>query len=145
MAAKIVVDTSVFIKWMKTRDEEFVEEARRLLVQVEAQAIEVHVPALLLYEVGNILLLKARLSASHLARMIKHLDTLPFKVAPPASPLLTRAARVGRRFGVSFYDASFVALALELDCPFVTADRRLHERARALPQVRHLMEIDAIF
>jgi len=31
MAAKIVVDTSVLIKWIKTKDEELVNEARRLL------------------------------------------------------------------------------------------------------------------
>jgi predicted nucleic acid-binding protein len=78
------------------------------------------------------------LSAANLARAIERLEAMPFKIAPPATPLLKRAARVGRRFGVTFYDASFVALALELDCPFVTADRGLYERTRTLPQVRHL-------
>lgn len=144
MAAKIVVDTSVFIKWVKTRDEEFIEESRRLLSEIEARAIEVHVPALLLYEAGNILLLKTRLSAPSLARAIEHLEALPFKIAPPATPLLKRAVRVGRRFGVTFYDASFVALALELDCPFVTADRGLYERTRAIPRVRHLADVGTI-
>ena len=32
MAAKIVVDTSVLIKWIKTKDEQLLEEARRLLL-----------------------------------------------------------------------------------------------------------------
>lgn len=141
MGAKIVVDTSVFIKWVKTRDEELVEEARLLLAEVESRKIDVHIPALLLYEVGHILLLKARLSAADLARAIEHLEAMPFKVAPPATPLLKRAARVGRRFGVTFYDASFVALALELDCPFVTADRGLYDRTRTLPQVQHLAHV----
>jgi predicted nucleic acid-binding protein len=140
MAARIVVDTSVFIKWMKTRDEELVKEARLLLAEVEAGRVDVHVPALLLYEVGNILLLKSRLSAADLARAIERLEVMPFKIAPPATPLLKRAARVGRRFGVTFYDASFVALALELDCPFVTADHGLYGRTRTLPQVRHLAQ-----
>ena len=31
MGSKIVVDTSVLIKWFKTRDEELVEEAKQLL------------------------------------------------------------------------------------------------------------------
>jgi predicted nucleic acid-binding protein len=56
MAAKIVVDTSVLVKWIKTKDEQLLEEASRLLRQVEAKPLDVHVPALLLYEVGNILL-----------------------------------------------------------------------------------------
>jgi len=66
MAAKIVVDTSVLIKWIKTKDEQLLQEARRLLRQVEAKLLDVHVPALLLYEVGNILLLKTDLDTGSL-------------------------------------------------------------------------------
>lgn len=144
MAAKIVVDSSVFIKWFKARDEELLKEARTLLRVVEARHIEVHVPALLLYEVGNILLLKTRLGPTGLDDAIDHLETLPFVVAPPATPLLKRAARLGRELGLTFYDASFLALAVELDCPYVTADRRVFERARTAPRVRHLSRVGTI-
>jgi predicted nucleic acid-binding protein len=111
---------------------------------VEAQSLEVHVPALLLYEVGNILLLKTRSGAAGLDDAIDRLETLPFVVAPPATPLLRRAARLGRELGLTFYDASFVALAVELDCPYVTADRRLFDRARTLPRVRHLSRVGSL-
>lgn len=144
MAAKIVVDSSVLVKWVKTRDEELVREARRLLGQIERRGIEVHVPALLLYEVGNILLVKTSLDAAALDDALGRLEALPFLVAPPATPLLRRAARVGRQFGLTFYDASFVALAVELDCAFVTADRRLWERTRSVERVRHLSRVGAI-
>jgi predicted nucleic acid-binding protein len=50
MAGKIVVDTSILIKWIKTKDEELLAEARRLLRQVESRSLAVHAPALLLYE-----------------------------------------------------------------------------------------------
>jgi predicted nucleic acid-binding protein len=66
MAGTIVVDTSVLIKWMKTKDEELLAEARRLLRQVERRSLAVHVPALLLYEIGNILLLKTDLEPDEL-------------------------------------------------------------------------------
>ncbi len=92
MAAKIVVDTSVLVKWIKTKDEELVNEARRLLTEIERRPLEVHVPALLLYEVGNILLLKTDLESAGLNDAISNLETLPFIVAPPATPLLRRAA-----------------------------------------------------
>jgi predicted nucleic acid-binding protein len=138
MAAKIVIDTSVLIKWFKTRDEDLLKEARALLEEVETRPLDVHVPALLLYEVGNILLVKTRLGSVGLDNAIERLETLPFIVAPPATPLLKRAARLGRELALTFYDASFLALAVELDCPYITADRRLFERARTLPRVRHL-------
>jgi predicted nucleic acid-binding protein len=141
MAAKIVVDTSVLIKWFKARDEDLLKEAGALLREVETRPIEVHVPALLLYELGNVLLLKTRLGVAALDGAIARLETLPFTVAPPATPLLKRAARLGRELGLTFYDASFVALAVELDCPYVTADRQLYEKARALPRVRHLSRV----
>lgn len=73
-----------------------------------------------------------------------HLEALPFIVAPPATPLLRRAARLGRDPGLTFYDASFLALAVELDCLYITADRRLLDRARALPRVRHLSRIGSL-
>jgi predicted nucleic acid-binding protein len=144
MAAKIVVDTSVLIKWFKTRDEDLLREARTLLHQIENRSLEVHVPALLLYEVGNILLLKTKLSPVALDQTVERLETLPFIVAPPATPLLKRAARLGRELSLTFYDASFLALAVELDCPYITADRRLFERARTLPRVRHLSRIGSL-
>ncbi len=144
MAAKIVVDTSVLIKWFKTRDEELLDEARKLLAEIEAQGVQVHVPALLLYEVGSTLLVKTRLGLAALDETIKRLEELPLVVAPPATPLLKRAVRLAREFSLTFYDASFLALAVELGCPCVTADRQLFERARRLPQLRHLSQVGAI-
>jgi predicted nucleic acid-binding protein len=141
MGAKIVVDTSVLIKWFKTRDEELLKEAKQLLEEIERRGVEVHVPALLLYEVGNILLLKTRLGLTALEAALDGLESLPFVVAPPATPLLKRAVRLGRQLNLTFYDASFLALAVELDCPFVTADRHLFERTHTLQRVRHLSQV----
>jgi predicted nucleic acid-binding protein len=144
MRPKIVVDTSVLIKWFKTRGEELLAETKQLLEEIERRPIEVHVPALLLYEVGNILLLKTRLGLASLDKAVERLEGLPFLVAPPATPLLKRAHSLGREFGLTFYDASFLALAVELDCPFVTADQRLFDHTHALQRVRHLSRVGTI-
>jgi predicted nucleic acid-binding protein len=144
MAEKIVVDTSVLVKWIKTKDEELLVEAGRLLRQVATKPIDVHVPALLLYEIGNILLLKTDLDAPQLDHAINDLESLPFVVAPPATPLLRRAAGVGKQYNLTFYDASFLALAIELDCPLITADGRFFDRTRSLPRVRHLSKIGVL-
>ena len=114
---------------------------RRFLGQVETKPLDVHVPALLLYEVGNILLLKTDLDTGSLDQAIEDLEALPFIVAPPAIPLLKRAVRVGNQFNLTFYDASFLALAVELDCPLITADGPFLERTRSLPRVRHLSKV----
>jgi predicted nucleic acid-binding protein len=144
MARKIVVDTSVLIKWVKTRDEKLVDEARRLLNAIQRRPLEVHVPALLLYEIGNILLLKTDLHIDALNDAISDVEALPFTVAPPATPLLKRAARLGKELRLTFYDASFLALAVELDCPLITADGPLFQRSRSLSRVRHLSKVGSL-
>ncbi len=82
MAGKIVVDSSVLIKWIKTRDEDLVDEAHHLLAEVETRSLEVHVSALPLYEVGNIVLLKTRLGAPALDEIFDRLEDLPFTYNP---------------------------------------------------------------
>ena len=77
MGPKIVVDTSALIKWFKTRDEALLKEAEQLLEEIDRHHIEVHVPALLLYEVGNILLVKTRLGLGGLDEAIERLEALP--------------------------------------------------------------------
>jgi predicted nucleic acid-binding protein len=140
MASKLVVDTSVLIKWIKTRDEDLVAEAKSLLKTIQETPLEVAVPALLLYEIGNILLMKTRLDTEALARAIDQISAFPLVVADPRADLLRRTARLGRELKLTFYDSSFLALAEELDCAFVTADRKLYEAARRLPRVRHLSD-----
>ncbi|MGH9399817.1 MAG: type II toxin-antitoxin system VapC family toxin [Thermoanaerobaculia bacterium] len=138
MAGTIVLDTSVLIKWIKSRDEELIREARYLLERIEKKSLQVVVPALLLYEIGNILLLKTRLDPEGLAVALDQVRALPFTVVGPEAELLRRTARLGRELNLTFYDASFVALAEQLDCTFVTADQKLHDRVRQLPRVQHL-------
>lgn len=142
--ARIVVDTSVIVKWFKTHDEELLDQAGWLLRRVDQRALEVHAPALLLYEIGNLLLVGTRLDADGLDDAFRRIAALPLILAPPAVPLLQRSARLGRACGLTFYDASFVALAEELGCPFVTADRRLHRRVRSLPRMVHLSDVQQL-
>jgi predicted nucleic acid-binding protein len=141
VATKIVVDTSVLIKWIKTRDEEFHREALSLLEIIERDRLEIIVPALLLYEVGNLLLRKTRLASDAVAAALDHVLNLPITVVNPEPALLRRAARLGRGLELTFYDSSFLAVAEEVDGLFITADRRLFNAARRLPRVRHLSAV----
>jgi len=45
---------------------------------------------------------------------------------------------------LTFYDAFFLSLPVELDCPFVTADQRLFDHTLTLPCVRHLSRVGPI-
>ncbi len=99
-----------------------------------------YAPALLLYEVGNILTRKSDLDDAAVAAVLAGIAASSLIVAPPEPALLARAARIAHAHDLSFYDASFVALAVALDCPLVTADRTLASRTRAIGLVRHLSD-----
>jgi predicted nucleic acid-binding protein len=107
-------------------------------------SLQVHVPSLFLYEFGNLMISKSRFDIDELERAIRALLSLPLVIVPPALPLLLDAAQLAREFDLTFYDASFIALAVELRCPFVTADRKLLNRLPNVPRVRHLSEAGAL-
>lgn len=64
----------------------------------------------------------AALTAAQASRAVEDLLALPVSIYP-TTPLLGRVWALRNNF--STYDACYVALAEALDCPLLTADRRL--------------------
>ncbi|GAB4276125.1 MAG: hypothetical protein Kow0056_06390 [Coriobacteriia bacterium] len=122
-ARKVVVDSSVAVKWFLGEGEEHVAEARSLLDAHAAGTLELVAPDLLVLEVLNALkhrgvgdaALVAAAEALRLARLEFH----------PVSELADDAARLAAAHDLTLYDAAFVALALDLDAELVTVDRKL--------------------
>jgi predicted nucleic acid-binding protein len=52
--------------------------------------------------------------------------------------LIERAVRLFFSYGITVYDAAFLALAESLKVPFVTADEKLSERLFGVPYVQHI-------
>jgi len=99
------------------------------------------VPALLHYEAGNILLFaRTRPPIEQASDALTDLFSIPLEVIPPALISATMTLRLASRYELSYYDATYVAVAEMLDCPLITADRRLAQRARATGRVRLLGE-----
>jgi predicted nucleic acid-binding protein len=101
--------------------------------------VEIAVPALLYYEVANILLFgRSRPPIDEAAEALRDLFSIPLVVAGPAPDTADAALRLASQHGLSYYDATYVALAEALDCVLVTADQRLVRRTRGKPFVRLL-------
>jgi predicted nucleic acid-binding protein len=97
------------------------------------------IPSLLYYEVGNILLFgRSRPPMEQAVEAIAELFALPLEAAPPALVNANVTLRLASLHRISYYDATYVALAEMFDCRLVTADRRLVERTRDIGQVRLL-------
>ena len=56
MGSKIVVDTSVIIKWLNQTNEKNIDKADKLMEDALKGGIEIFAPELAKYELGNVLL-----------------------------------------------------------------------------------------
>jgi predicted nucleic acid-binding protein len=116
-----VVDANVVAKWFVP--ERLSEEAVRLLDERH----ELASPDLLWPELGSLLWKKARageLTRQQAARIVQALDQVPMTVFP-SRLVLEGALEIALGTGRSVHDSVYVALAVALECPLVTADERL--------------------
>jgi len=131
-----VVDTSVVFKWYRQpEDEEYVPQAVSILEQHLHGNFEIHVPDLLFYELGNILRFKEPLVSKDALTILRETFSLALQIHPIETLLAEEAFRFAREYGITFYDASFVALSHLLQASFTTADKKLFSKLRTLPAI----------
>lgn len=122
---RLLIDTSVLIKWFHSDGESELQHARALRSAHVAGEIDAHMLDLASYEAGNVLSRALRWTGADVA---DQLDDLRAILGSPLvmTPLwLRRAAMLADAHTLSFYDASWVAAATELGIPLISADRRL--------------------
>ena len=118
----LVIDASVAVKWLV--DEEFGEHALRVRTHDRPHVAPQH----FVVEVCGAIRKKLRegeLNSDQLAVVLRAMAILPI-TEYPVVPLLPVAMEIALTFDRSIYDAFYVALAHQLGCQFVTADRKLY-------------------
>ena len=122
---KLVVDASVVIKWFVT--EPLSLEARRILDDYRAGAIDLVAPDLLNAEVGNIVWKKQTyqgLGPDDAKAVIDAFRSLVIAFTPTVD-LLTDAYSLAITHQRTIYDSLYLALSVREACQFVTADEKL--------------------
>ena len=139
MAQRLVVpDASVILKWvLPSGDEPDLGPALALRDSIAGGHVRAIVPALWLYEVGNTL---ARRQPDRAERTLGALLRFDLENAPQSSIWLECVLGLTRRYGVTFYDASYHAHAIVGRGTFVTADERYIGRAEDAGRVMRLSE-----
>ena len=133
--SRYVVDANVVVKWFVP--ERLSERAIRLLDETQ----ELASPDLLWPELGNVLWKKARagqLTRQETTRIVQALDQFPVTVFP-SRLVLEGALEIALGTGRSVYDSVYLALAVALDCPLVTADERLVSSLAGGPLASHVV------
>lgn len=123
MALPIVVpDASVILKWvLPSADEPEAAQALLIRAAIAEEQVRAFVPALWIYEVGNTI---SRRFPTQAGDWLAALAKFGLQDAPRSDKWLTTALGLVNRFGCTFYDAAYHAVALSNNGVFVTADSK---------------------
>lgn len=131
----IVLDSSVIAKWyLEEKDK---EEALRLKTSHVEGNQSIVAPALILFELGNVFLSNG-LSQQDFNSSIEKLLKFEIDFIQPDTQLLQSIFAVSQKYSLTYYDATYVAIAQSLKCDFVTADKKLVKAAKTLKFVKLL-------
>jgi predicted nucleic acid-binding protein len=134
MNSPIVLDTSVILKWFKKKDESHVDSAKYFLSLHQEGHINICVSSVMPYELYNTL-------SRYIEFKAEDIEQLLLNIGLSIYDLGTNRIKLGfdlvRTKHISFYDASYVALAESLGCDLITADKKL-VKAVSLPFVKLL-------
>lgn len=119
---KVVADSSVIIKWLNTTDEENVEIANNLLNDALDNKIELLAPELAKYEIGNVLLKSKKLTPNEATIAFGTANALPISFITESEDLAKEAYSIAYNNDITYYDASFLALAKQYNATLVTAN-----------------------
>ena len=134
---KVVVDASVVAKWF------FPEEHSRAAGRLLSRRFQLIAPDLLAAEFGNLTWKRVRrreITPADAASLIKDFLRMPLALVS-SGPLLSVALDLAVNTGRTVYDCLYLALALNQDAVFVTADKRLANALSALPLAGHIQLI----
>lgn len=133
-----VVDTSAAYKWLCAQDEDNAREAGAMLERHLLGELVLVAPELLHVELASAVRHSPFIDEELGADIVRELDGYRIELVPATGERLAEALRLSYRHGISIYDALFLQLAEELDCPLVTVDRRAFAGVETRVEVRLL-------
>jgi predicted nucleic acid-binding protein len=124
----LVVDSSIAACW--SLPDEASEIANRALAHLVDDTMLV--PRLFWYESRNVLIVnerRRRISVGQTSEALARIALLPIEI--DETPSNEKAMELARLYALSFYDASYLELALRTESTLATLDRKLRAGARA--------------
>lgn len=115
----LVIDSSVAVKWLIIKDELYIGQADKVLKDLKAGFVELFMPELVKYEIGNVLLNK-KLTLNDIKRSIALFYKIPIKFNKEDVVSSVVTAQIAFKYGITYYDASFIALAQKLEATLIT-------------------------
>jgi predicted nucleic acid-binding protein len=122
VARRLVVDTSVAFKWFVAYGERSPGEAVELLEAHRNAELTLMAPSTVLVEIANTLRYLIPDPQETLG-FLRDFEAMHIVFFEPTPGRVRHAALRASETGMGVYDALFLSLAEELECPLVSADR----------------------
>jgi len=134
----VVLDASVILKWFIEENDS--EKARAILNRYIKGDFIIVVPDFLLYEVANVLKYSGAFSEKEVTEAITSLYDLEIKIISSLPDVIKTMIKLSFQKGITSYDAIYLALAMELQVPLITADVRLYHKINDIKYVKLLKD-----
>ncbi len=141
--SKYIVDTSVIIKWL-VLEEKDLSFALGLLNDFINRKIHISIPIFVHWEINNFL--GRNLDLERAIGKYSYFKLLELSEQYLSLSATSKAFEIMKKFHkVSFYDASYHAMAIEKGMIFITADKKYYEKTKDLGSIMFLADYNRPF
>ncbi len=126
----MILDASVILKWFLDESESNI--ALDIKESHVTGKVTIVVPDIVIYEVGNALRYEPEFSPDEVNSCLEELYELNIDIIAPLSDIVNLTTEISYQKDITFYDATYIALAQLLNLQFVTADGKLYNKVKAL-------------
>lgn len=120
MCKEFVIDASVVVKWLNQEREDLTELAQDILLKAENEEIFLFAPDLIVHEVLNVLVKAKGLRGQQIENAVDDFWELPLSIFSTDFLTSATASLIASPTTMSFYDAVYVALAMNNQQPLIT-------------------------
>ena len=128
----LVIDSSVIIKWLSSDEERYIDLADNLLKDAQEGKIEIVVPELAKYEVGNVLLFSKKLSIEQGKLSLAQFYSLPITFIAESQDIAELSYSFAKNLGITYYDAVFLSIAKQYGATLVTENIKHQGKSSAI-------------
>lgn len=137
--AAYVLDASVVLKWYARDKEKDLEDALKIREDLKSRTIELFAPELLVYEIANVLRYKETLEERLVLNAIVSIYEMRI-MRSVNQGIMEEAIRLARKYDITVYDSTYISFAKDLGCTFITADRKLLQKTKPVPNILSIDE-----
>ena len=140
----LILDNSIIVKWyLQFQKEEHLDIALKLKHLYDTGQINLHSPAILNYEIGNVFSTAVRLKKLdvNVAKESLSLFNDYGIIFYDLKEIYLDILNISIKYNLSFYAASYVTLSQFLKYDFITADKRLFNNTKnKITSVKYILD-----